>query len=179
MMPFLDLIAEIFGYIALAFGVASFQVKDTKKTLFIMSGMSFFWILHMGLLGYAAGALASTCIFLRNLCGAFLSQKIMKRSTVIFFLCGAAIVFYQFSNWYDFIAVIALFFTSLAVFSREHPLLLRCSFLCGDSSWLIYAFLVGSPPMMIASLAFMSSSIIALVRFNLIPFLKARNISIF
>lgn len=168
----MDIIAEIFGFCALVCGVIAFQMQNPRQSLWLLSAACLCWALNFGVIGQWAGMITSVAVIIRNVCAIKFSERIMKRVTAMCFLICAAIILSLMASWYDLVALAAMFWTSLAVYYRDHPLFFRLSCLAGDSLWLAFGVLIGSFFLSVSSLFLIASVMIGLLRYDILPFAK-------
>lgn len=149
----MKILIQILGWAAMATVFCSFQVKDPKKTLWVMSGAQILFTIHFGLAGAITGAIQNLLAVARNLCIIYtdpqkISGKIAKAVMV------AAFAVAPFGFWaaglevgvLDFILGVIMAFAAYLVWTARSSVI-RLSQLCMISPcWLLYDALAGSVP---------------------------------
>ena len=153
------IIAQIIGFVAMGFGIYSYQLRMRINILIFQSLSNLFWILQYFLLGTLSAVIALALGILRNVVYMLRGRVRFADSVavpVIFSALFAVMAFFTFGNIFDLLPAFAMIAASLAFFCKKEQHI-RFISLFVAASWLTFGISAGSIASMIAdSLTFIS-----------------------
>ena len=159
--------AEIIGFLALGISILGYQIKNPKIVLWVMALPCALWAGHFFLLGHTSGMIVTATACARNIIGANIKKEHTKY-VIPFCLIPCLIITLQtIQTATDVIPLIATCCTTSAVIMRSKPLLFRSLKMTGESLWILYAILIASLPLALASAFIVSSIGISIIRHDL------------
>lgn len=158
--------ADLIGYIALSITVFALVRRDSKQLLLLISVGVFLWGVHYGLLGSTAGAIihfiAGIGIFLAHISqNATLRQRLVLAGT--FMLLGAIGALYSGFTIENVLAAIGGSILTLSQYVLRGKQM-RQGFIAGELVLFGFAFLVGSVPGMLVTMANVGAGVVGLWR---------------
>lgn len=149
----MQILIQILGWAAMATVFCSFQVKDPKKTLLVMSGAQVLFTIHFGLAGAITGAIQNLLAIARNLCIIYTdpqktSGKIAKAIVI------AAFAVAPFGFWLagleigvlDFVLGVIMAIAAYLVWTARSSAIRLSQLFMISPCWLLYDALAGSMP---------------------------------
>lgn len=160
--------AELFGFIALFFGMWAHSQKIPNKSLLCLSISALFWTLHFLLLGQVAYmVLAMNCI--RNFLSIFLNQvylKILLLGSLIGNL--SLIILVAADEPIDYLPIISVIFFTLGILNKQNPKTYRSLLLISELNWLLYGLLVSSVSFSLAAFVMISALMVSIYRYDIV-----------
>lgn len=150
----IPIVAQIVGYAAMATIFASFQVKDSKGTLWVMAIATGLFSIHFALLGAFTGALLNALNVLRNLAILFTdSRKPSGKAAMhvisiaytaapfVFLLLPGTSIGLQ-----DYVLGVVMTVSAYLFWSRKSKLIRLSQFFLISPAWMVYNALSHSIP---------------------------------
>lgn len=157
-------LTEIIGYVALIFGLISFQFKSSKKIMAIQCVMCFFWYSHYALSGAYVGAMMAAVGFFRNGLASILSDQYIKNLAIFSSIIAIIIGFSVAESYIYLTAMCGTLLNNVSVLKRDNPAHFRIMRIISEFFWVTYSITVLSVPGMIFGLLLISSNIIGFIR---------------
>lgn len=164
----LDIVAQIIGFLALAFTAGSFQGKNRKRILIFQSLGSFLWMVQFILLGSYTGAIVNSISVIRNVFYYFKDKNKLFSSKWLPFLAGILYVIcgiFTFDGILSVLPVIAALIASVAFYITEEKKI-RILSLFVSPLWMVYDIFAPSIAGVLTESITLISIIIALFRFR-------------
>ncbi len=163
--------ADAVGYLALAIMVFGLVRKDNENLLFLIGIGVFLWGWHYWLIGSTSGALvhliAGVGVFLAHFTFNLPFQQRIALAS-LFSTLGIIASVHQGLTLPDSIAAIGCVVMTFSQYALRDTKM-RTGFLAGESLFLVFAFLVGSVPGMLVTLANGVAGVIGLIRLHREP----------
>ncbi len=173
-MSYNSLIAQLVGFAALIFLLRSFSINKRKKILFFMVISQLIFAIHYFLLSAYTGAALSLISSLRAYIFGHkkklrIEGKVYVPFTFILIILLSGIITWQ--GYESLLIVIALIIEVVALWSNKERKI-RFLLLLTAPFWFLYNYLVNSYPGMITSSIIFTSLFIAILKFDVLPYLK-------
>ena len=156
--------AQIVGFVAMAISIFAWQLKNPRHIILCDIPSSTLWAIQYFMLGASLGIITNTLCIARDGALAFLKDTHVPYIIASYISFAWLIGLYNFSHWYDILALIGTSIPALAFLYRANrPLVARGAAL-GCSFWFIYNIIVHSWMGAGASSFVIISSIIGMAR---------------
>ena len=133
--------AQGIGFVAFAFGIASFLQKDDRRLKLLLTAQCLMLTIHFFLLDAQGGAAMTFIGMVRN--GMAATGRNLKRFAWGFIGLFVAAGIIRFEEWVDALPVLSSTLGSYAIFYLKKIPMRVCFFIAG-CSWLIHNIVVGS-----------------------------------
>ena len=153
------IIAQIIGFVAMGFGICSYQMRRRVNILIFQSLSNLFWVMQYVLLGTPSAVIALVLGILRNVF--YMLRGVVRFADsiavpVVFSVLFTLSAFFTYSNIFDILPTLAMIAASLAFFCKKEQHI-RIISLFVAASWLVFGISAGSIASMVAdSLTFIS-----------------------
>ncbi len=108
-----QIIAQVIGVIAAAFGIFGYLLKQDKRLKLLMTGQNIWLCLHFALMGAWTASLITLMTALRN----YLSLKTLSYKFTIFFIFSYLVIgVMSYDSWLDILPVTATVTSTYAYF---------------------------------------------------------------
>ena len=161
MNPIIYAIGQGFGFVAIALGFLSFQMKNQKQLLLVQTATSFVFVIHYLLIGAWLGMALNAVNVIRNIVFYFRDKSEKKGwfIPIAFAVLLGAIGILTWDAWYSVLAITGIVVNTLFLAMPE-PQQVRKSILVTSPMVLIYdAFVHSYGGMLYESVAVISSAI--------------------
>jgi hypothetical protein len=171
-----NLVAQGVGMFALVFAVLSFQNNKRNLILLFLGAAQVIFILHFALLGVwtaaAMNIVGSTRTFFFIFKG---RKKWMDGNFVMYvFICLfiiAGILSWQ--NWLSILPIVAMIIETIGLWQKNTGRI-RFIVFVPHPVWLVYNFIHGSFPGVLAEIFIVTSLITGIIRFDILPWVRER-----
>jgi hypothetical protein len=171
-----NLVAQGIGMIALVFAILSFQNNKRHLILLFLGIAQLIFIFHFALLGVWTAAAMNIVGTIRTFSFVFKERKKwMDGNFVMYiFICLfliAGILSWQ--NWLSVLPVAAMILETIGLWQKS-PRRIRFIVFIPHPVWLVYNFIHGSYPGVLTEVFIVTSLIIGIIRFDILPYLRER-----
>lgn len=157
--------AQIFGAIAMAISILSWQIKNPKLIILCNLPACIFWGLQYVYLSATIGAITCFSTALKDGALYFTNEKQAKYLIVSFFIGTLALLIWNYKGSIDLLPISALIIYNIALyFYRDDRSTLSRYIILTKICWLIYCFNAGAYVGMTCSVLVMASSVIGMAR---------------
>lgn len=167
MMNFTMIVGQIMGFIAVALGFVSFQMRTQKKLLVIQIATTIAFCLHYWLIGATSGMMMNMLGIVRNIAYYHKDKKIFSgmKCPVFFAVLMGIVGILSWQGYYSIFVLLGLVINTVCL-SFTDPQNIRKSILVSSPLVLIYDAFVLSVGGMIYESVVIVSSIIGIVRYR-------------
>jgi hypothetical protein len=174
--PTNNLVAQGIGMVALVFAILSFQNNRRNLILLFLGIAQMFFIFHFSLLGVwtaaAMNVVGSTRTFFFIFKG---RRKWMDGNIVMYiFICLFLIAgFLSWQNWLSILPITAMIIETIGLW-QKNTRRIRFIVFIPHPVWLVYNFIHGSYPGVLAEIFVLTSLITGIIRFDILPWIRDR-----
>ena len=174
-----NLVAQGIGMGGLIFAIFSFQNNKRNLILFFLGMAQLFFIFHFALLGVWTAAAMNIVGSTRTFFFIFRGRKKWTDSNAIMFVfiglfLIAGVISWQ--NWLSIVPIIAMIIETIGLW-QKNPRIIRFIVFIPHPMWLIYNFINRSYPGVLTEIFILVSLIAGIIRFDILPWLRERNIA--
>lgn len=172
------IIAQLVGFIALAFSITVFQKNKRRLMLLLQMSSAFLFAIHFALLGAWTGSAMNFVNTLRSYIFANKGNKYWANNKVwvlVFILLFSIFTLITWQGWISLLPLIAMISGTIA-FWLDNPRHIRLLSLISPPAWFIYNLTFNSYPGMIIEVLLFLSIIIGIFRFDIIAQKKFLNL---
>ncbi len=162
------LLVQSIGFIGFFIAVYSFQIDNRKKLLLFQMAAGIAFSIHFLLLHSVVAGILNIIGALRNYTFSQkerFSDKTMKIFFCVFLFLFALVTYVTWNNAYNILPFFGMTISTV-IFFQSTPKRIRFLSLMSPPFWFSYNFIVGSYPGMATEIFIFSSSIIAILRFD-------------
>ena len=171
-----NLVAQGVGMFALVFAVLSFQNNKRNLILLFLGTAQVIFILHFALLGVWTAAAMNIVGSTRTFFFIFKGRKkwmdgnfVMYVFICLFLIAGAL----SWQNWLSILPVAAMIVETIGLW-QKNTRRIRFIVFIPHPVWLVYNFIHGSYPGVLTEVFIVTSLIIGIIRFDILPWVRER-----
>ena len=162
------IIAQVIGFVAMFFGIASFQLRQRSKILWMQTASNLIWALQYLLLGSYSAVLANTVATARNVIYCYRGKIKLAESAIVPIVSSALLVtcgFMTYTTPFDILPISAMVVSSIAFFVKDEQLIRYLSIFVA-LPWLIFGIYAGSIAGILSDGISFISIIVAIFRYR-------------
>ncbi len=162
------IIAQLAGFVAMGFGMYSYQTKKRFSILTLQAFSNIFWLIQYLLLGRYSAVAANVIGVLRNIIYLFRGRFKFADSRLVPILCMVAFVVsgvFTYTSPIDVLPICAMLIATVAFF-MENEQMIRILSLGVAISWFTFGLLAGSIASMISDGITFFTILIAVIRYH-------------
>ncbi len=174
-----NLVAQGVGMFGLVFAIFSFQNNRRSLILLFLGMAQMFFIFHFALLGVWTAAAMNIVGSTRTFFFIFRGRKKWTDSNAIMFIficlfLIAGVLSWQ--NWLSVLPIAAMIIETVGLW-QKNTRRIRFIVFVPHPVWLVYNFIHGSYPGVLTEVFILVSLITGIIRFDILPWLRERNIA--
>ena len=165
---------QIFGFVAMALALFSFQVRRSKYILLFQAFAAVFWVAHFFMLGAISAAALSAITVVRNLMYMLRDKMSARTFSKLPIIAIGAFVFITFFTYEGPLTLLPLFGSIAATFAFyvKNENLIRLLSISVSIAWIIYNAINGSIAGVMNEALSMVSITVSLIRYRKLGFNK-------
>ena len=171
-----NLVAQGVGMFALVFAVLSFQNNKRNLILLFLGAAQVIFILHFALLGVWTAAAMNIVGSTRTFFFVFKGRKkwmdgnfVMYVFICLFLIAGVL----SWQNWLSILPIVAMIIETIGLWQKDTRRIRFIVFI-PHPVWLVYNFIHGSYPGVLTEVFIVTSLIIGIIRFDILPWVRER-----
>jgi len=174
--PTNNLIAQGIGMFGLIFAIFSFQNNKRNRILFFLGMAQMFFIFHFALLGVWTAAAMNIVGSTRTFFFIFKGRRKWMDGNIVMciFICLFLIAgFLSWQNWLSILPIVAMIIETVGLWQKNTGRI-RFIVFVPHPMWLVYNFIHGSYPGVLAEIFIVTSLITGIIRFDILPWIRER-----
>lgn len=142
---------ELIGYAATGIGLLAYLWTDPRMVLKIGIPAGILWIVYFLTLGVWTAVASAALSLLRDVAGAWLGNKLMRKATLLLLALVALIALATNAGWVSFLPVLVTAWKTGAVWLRDFPISFRLAKVGAEMTFVLFGALTGAQALIVSA----------------------------